>query len=101
MWTHRSALLRYARDLGLPQPTVFLDNGRTSRQPLPELDRLNEYVSQGFIDVVLIPGPFVFALDDSESRAMVLHIQDTHCQVVEMPSPRLSRQAGGTDAGSV
>ncbi|MFF3401432.1 hypothetical protein ACFYW6_23310 [Streptomyces sp. NPDC002659] len=88
MSCHRLGLFSYARELGLSAPTVFLDNGRRFTGPLPELERLLDEVDGGAYDVVLVPGLFVFSLDDSEARLVSLQIRDAGCQVVELPSPR-------------
>ncbi|MBT2369871.1 hypothetical protein J7E88_32520 [Streptomyces sp. ISL-10] len=82
---HRSALRRYAGELGLPEPRFYLDNGVRSRGPLPSLGRLMELVACDAYDVLLVPGPFVFSMHDREASAIVGRITGLGCTVLELP----------------
>ncbi len=98
MKCHRDALHQYAEQLGLPEPALYLDNGRPSSGPLPALDRLLRDVTCGAYDVVLVPGAFVFSLSDTDARDIVRRITSADCRVMHLPSPRefsraLERQA--------
>ncbi|MFF5789680.1 hypothetical protein ACFY8P_32465 [Streptomyces sp. NPDC012693] len=85
---HRDALQHYARSVSLAEGAVFLDNGCMSADAKPRLERLMDCVSAGIFQVVLVPGPWVFSIDDTEARAVVARIEGLGCRVVEMPSPR-------------
>ncbi|MEU3570514.1 recombinase family protein [Kitasatospora sp. NPDC036755] len=81
----RAVLERLARRHGLPLPAAFLDDGVRSGDRLPALERLLERVGQGWVDVVLVPGPFVFSLDDRSARATVRRLEALGCTVLELP----------------
>ncbi|MEV6008633.1 hypothetical protein AB0M29_17680 [Streptomyces sp. NPDC051976] len=83
---HLKAVLDHARELSLPTPYVFFDNGRLASGPLPELRRLLDAVATGFYDVVILPGPFVLSMDDAKAQAIVRQITDHGCRVIELPS---------------
>ena len=83
---HRDALQRYAMSLGLPEPTVYLDNGVRSGEPMPALRELNREVAAGHVHLVMVPGPFVFSLDDAEARTVSGQITATGCRVMELPA---------------
>lgn len=85
MISHRHALLMCARVMGFPEPAVFFDNGPSSRETRPFLEWLIQRVNQGEFNTVLIPGPFVFSIDDLEARAVIAYLQDAGCVVLEMP----------------
>ncbi len=87
MRAHRHALHDYTERLGLPESCVYLDNGCRSGGPSPELERLIGLVAQGIYRTVLIPGAFVFSLDDTEARAVTRRIGAGGCRIVELPSP--------------
>jgi len=87
MGIHREALIRLAGELGFPEPQVFLDNGYRSGGPLPALTRLIRLVASGFCQVVLVPGPFVFSLDDDEARTISRSLTRGGCRVLELSSP--------------
>ncbi|MCH0567263.1 MULTISPECIES: recombinase family protein [unclassified Streptomyces] len=86
MSTHRNALLRYAREMGVSEPAVFFDNGSSSREARPFLEWLIQSVDHGDFNIVLIPGPFVFSIDDLAARAVITYLQDAGCHVLELPS---------------
>lgn len=83
---HLNAVLDHARELALPTPYVFFDNGRLASGPLPELRRLLDAVAAGFYDVVILPGPFVLSMDDAKAQAIVRQITDHGCRVIELLS---------------
>ncbi|MDA5283722.1 recombinase family protein [Streptomyces sp. Isolate_45] len=85
MELHRAALLEHAHGLGWPEPLVFLDNGRLSHDSLPALEQLLALVAEGWFTVVLVPGWFVFALDDEEAARIVDRITSQGCRVEELP----------------
>ncbi|MDH6131550.1 hypothetical protein P3T37_000919 [Kitasatospora sp. MAA4] len=82
---HRAALRLYARQLGVAEPAVFMDNGCPSRGPRPALDRLIRLAALGSFRTVLVPGPFVFSLDDQEARFVTRQLGVVGCQVLELP----------------
>lgn len=100
METHRIALRRYARQLGLPEPSIHLDNGLRSRGPLPGLERLMDLVACGSFDVLLIPGPFVLSVHDLEASAIVGRITGFGCRVLELPPLHAPRHSGPEPPGS-
>ncbi|MFJ1709152.1 hypothetical protein [Kitasatospora sp. NPDC088346] len=85
MTAHRHLVEDYAHYLDLPTPALYFDNGRRTR--CPEFDRLLHSVTTGRHGIVLIPGPWVFALhpDAAEQRRRLL--TDRACRVVELPRP--------------
>ncbi|MFB7620272.1 hypothetical protein [Kitasatospora sp. NPDC056181] len=90
----RRALEELAAQAGLPEPTVYLDNGLRPEDGLPALDALLGAVRAGIFDTVLVPGPFVFGLDDARARTVVEELERHSCQVLELP-------AHGVHPGSV
>ncbi|MEE1826319.1 hypothetical protein PUR61_29650 [Streptomyces sp. BE20] len=93
MECQRDALERLAQRHGLPAPFEYLDNGRRSGGRLPRLECLVRDIEQGWIDRVLIPGPFVFALDDSEAEAVTRRLRQLGCRVIELPGGKGSPTA--------
>ncbi|GJF35033.1 hypothetical protein KNE206_77330 [Kitasatospora sp. NE20-6] len=94
--TLRRALEEHALRLGLFPPAVYIDNGISSQQAAPRRAALEADVAAGTIGVVLIPGPWVFALDDTAARRAVDALVSRGCEVVELPSraaPRHERLA--------
>ncbi|MBP0455738.1 recombinase family protein [Kitasatospora sp. RG8] len=81
----RTALEWFALQQGLSAPYAFTDDGCRSGGPLPELERLLRRVEQGWVDTVLVPGPFVFSLDDRASAATVRRLEELGCRVLELP----------------
>lgn len=73
--THQDALADYARELGVPEPIVFMDNGFSSRVPLPALGSLVSSVESGVYDVVLVVGLFAFSLDGGSACKVVQRLQ--------------------------
>ncbi|WP_329485578.1 hypothetical protein OG618_03100 [Kitasatospora sp. NBC_01246] len=86
-------LARYSAESGLGDATVFMDNGRRSTDDLTALADLTRAVEEGLCTTVLIPGPFVFSLDDAEAGAAVRRLEEAGCQVVEMPRPSFWNEA--------
>ncbi|MEV4556758.1 hypothetical protein AB0K51_07140 [Kitasatospora sp. NPDC049285] len=80
-------LSRYALTAGLGEATVFMDNGRRSREPLTSLEALLEAVEEGRVSAVVIPGPFVFSLDDEAADATVRRFEELGCRVHQLPHP--------------
>ncbi|MFJ3788661.1 recombinase family protein [Kitasatospora sp. NPDC090091] len=81
----RAALERLALQHGLPVPGSYVDNGMRSGTRLPALERLLGQAEHGWVDVVLVPGPFVFSLDDRAARAAVRRLERLGCTVLELP----------------
>jgi hypothetical protein len=79
----RLDLADWADRLGLGEPAVYLDNGARSSGPLPALTRLLAAVRAGRYRTVLVPGPFVFSLDDRAARATVRLLTAAGCTVLE------------------
>ncbi|WP_331766173.1 recombinase family protein [Embleya sp. NBC_00896] len=101
MASHRGALEEYAVSLGLPIPVVHLDNGVSSRMNKPLLESLLARAADGFFQTVLVPGLWVFALDDARAAAVADGFRQVGARVVELPGRRY-RRAGhpprsGTD----
>ncbi|GAA1267992.1 hypothetical protein GCM10009665_65890 [Kitasatospora nipponensis] len=88
MECHRRALEDLARDRGLSQPVVFLDNGLRAGDELPARDALLRAVSAGLVDTLLVPGPYVFGLDDEAAGAVVDELARHGCRLVQLPSRR-------------
>lgn len=86
MAPHLNALRAHADRLVLPAPVVFLDNGVSSSSVRPQLRSLLARVAQGHIGTVLVPGPWVFSLDDRAARAVVGFLHGAGALVVELPS---------------
>jgi hypothetical protein len=72
---------------------VYLDNGRRHRDGLPQLELLERNIANGWIDTLLIPGPFVFALDDRKATATVNRLRHLGCRQIEL-LPRWSLHCG-------
>ncbi|MEU3496810.1 hypothetical protein ABZ747_25380 [Kitasatospora cineracea] len=83
--TLRRTLEAQALTLGL-SPYVYIDNGVSSRQAPPRLADLMAGVATGAIRVVLVPGPWVFGLDDAAARRVVETLTRHGCRIVELPS---------------
>ncbi|MFE3882388.1 hypothetical protein ACFXPQ_05615 [Streptomyces lydicus] len=90
---HQDALADYARELGVPEPIVFMDNGFSSRVPLPALGSLVSSVESGVYDVVLVVGLFAFSLDGGSACEVVQRLQGAGCKVVEIPPPHSPQPA--------
>ncbi|MEV8099206.1 hypothetical protein [Kitasatospora sp. NPDC085879] len=86
MVLHLHALEAHAERLGLGVPEVHLDNGVSCRIVRPRLRRLLARVAVGAVDTVLVPGRWVFSLDDRTADAVVDHIRSYGAEVVELPS---------------
>lgn len=86
MGFHRTVLRRYALSLGLPEPTVYLDNGCRSHERKPALHELIRQSAAGVLRLVLVVGPFAFSLDDVDARTAMRQITATGCQVMELPA---------------
>ncbi|MFJ8436680.1 hypothetical protein ACIQ9P_35840 [Kitasatospora sp. NPDC094019] len=89
----RTAMEQLAERLGLPMPDVYSDHGLSTRGPLPALENLLLAAEHRWVDVVLVPGPFVFALDDRAAAETVRRFARAGCEVVETPG-RVVRPAG-------
>ncbi|MFE7564876.1 hypothetical protein [Kitasatospora sp. NPDC057500] len=81
----RSAMEHLAHRLALPFPDVYADHGLSTRGPLPALASLLTAAERGWVDVVLVPGPFVFSLDDRAAAETVERLARAGCEVVEAP----------------
>ncbi|MFD0263468.1 hypothetical protein ACFXKJ_18530 [Kitasatospora indigofera] len=82
----RRALEEHALRLGLLPPVAYVDDGVSSRQTAPRRAELEAAVAAGAISVVLIPGPWVFALDDAAARQAIDALVSRGCEVVELPT---------------
>ncbi|MFF2951377.1 hypothetical protein ACFVVU_08525 [Kitasatospora sp. NPDC057965] len=89
----RCAMEQLAQRLGLPYPDVYADHGLSTRGPLPALASLLTAAERGWLDVVLVPGPFVFSLDDRTAADTVRRLARAGCEVVEAPG-RVVRPTG-------
>ncbi|MFE9424804.1 hypothetical protein ACFYNO_17730 [Kitasatospora sp. NPDC006697] len=85
MSAHREAVHRFAGLRGVRDPLVFLDNGYRAGEPRPALRRLLHEIRHGRLDVVLVPGWFVFALDDAVAALIAGRITATGCRLWELP----------------
>ncbi|MFC9326974.1 hypothetical protein [Kitasatospora sp. NPDC057015] len=95
MAPHFYALSRLAESMGFDEPVLFMDNGYRYEGRPPALNRLLDFVSAGRYRVLLIPGPFVFALDDRMARAVAIRFDSAGCRVLELASPRTRTNRGG------
>ncbi len=68
MAARREAVRRFANRLGLRPPLIYLDNGCTSADPRPQLDELASSIAAGLHQVLLVPSPWVFSIDDLRAR---------------------------------
>ncbi|WP_033223466.1 hypothetical protein [Kitasatospora phosalacinea] len=89
--TLRRRLEAQALALGL-SPYLYIDNGISSRRMPPRLADLMAGVASGAISVVLIPGPWVFGLDDDAARRVVEILTRQGCRIIELPSAREARR---------
>ncbi|TQK52937.1 hypothetical protein FBY35_3400 [Streptomyces sp. SLBN-118] len=85
MALHVHALEVHADILGLLAPRVFLDNGVSHRMVQPQLRLLLAHASVGLVHTVLIPGSWVFSLDDRRAGAVTAFLQGAGARVVELP----------------
>jgi hypothetical protein len=92
MTAHRELLDEYAAWLGLPTPSVFLDNGVSSRDHAAQRHHLLASVRAGFVQVVLIPGRWVFSLDAAKAQQAAGELTDAGCTLLELP-PQWNRPA--------
>ncbi|MFD8695213.1 hypothetical protein [Kitasatospora purpeofusca] len=90
MLDFRQILERCSVESGLGGATLFLDNGRRSTEPLVALADLTRAVEAAVCEIVLVPGPFVFSLDDAKAAATVRRLEEAGGRVVEMPRPPYS-----------
>ncbi|MFF3599772.1 hypothetical protein [Kitasatospora indigofera] len=93
---HRRALESLARALELPEPLLHLDNGRRAADGLPALEALLRAVAGGWVGTVLVPGLFVFSMDDAEARRVAGLLERHGCRVVELPSRGLLTRPADT-----
>ncbi|MFD5088817.1 hypothetical protein ACFWOG_40210 [Kitasatospora sp. NPDC058406] len=85
MECHRRALGRLAHWHRLPEPVEYLDNGRRAVDGLPQLECLLWSIERGWIATLLVPGFFVFALDDGEARNVAGWLRGLGCRLIELP----------------
>ncbi|MEV6007851.1 hypothetical protein AB0M29_13665 [Streptomyces sp. NPDC051976] len=83
MPSHHWLLNDLADRRGLPHPAVFFDNGASSLSPRRCLQALLEQARAGHYDVVLIPGPWVFSLEDAEADRIIAVLGTYGCRVIE------------------
>ncbi|WP_181442368.1 hypothetical protein [Streptomyces tateyamensis] len=87
METHRLAAVRFAELWRLGRPLEFLDNGCAAGTERPALERLTAAVRLGVVCLLLVPGRFVFALDDEEALRIARRLTAAGCAVLELPLP--------------
>lgn len=92
MAAHRELLEEYAAWLGLPTPSLFLDNGVPSRGDAAQRHRLLASVRAGFVQVVLIPGRWVLGLDAATAQRAADELTAAGCTLLELP-PQWNRPA--------
>ncbi|WP_371496452.1 hypothetical protein OG871_11175 [Kitasatospora sp. NBC_00374] len=92
MPVHRHAMETWARDLGLADPVWFIDNGEASHGPKPRLLELLSAVERNTFSVVLVPGPFVFHLDDTRAAKVCHRLSVLGASVLQLPQERTGRQ---------
>ncbi|MFE1320655.1 hypothetical protein [Kitasatospora phosalacinea] len=88
MMSHRRALEDLADRSGLARPVLYLDNGTRSTERGPRLEHLLADLDAGWVDTVLIPGAWVFALCPEAARTTADRIRATGARLVELTSPR-------------
>ncbi|WP_043465500.1 recombinase family protein [Kitasatospora sp. MBT66] len=96
----RTAMEQLADRFGLPMPDVYSDHGLSTDGPLPALENLLVAAERGWVDAVLVPGPFVFALDDRAAEEIVRRFARAGCEVIEAPG-RVVRPVGVTRLSAV
>ncbi|WP_329500210.1 recombinase family protein [Kitasatospora herbaricolor] len=85
---HCEALHGFTRRLGLPSPAVYLDNGRCSTGPRPGFEQLARAVLDGVHRVLIVPGPWVFSVDDAKARLAVRLLTAAGCRrILTLPAP--------------
>ncbi|MEE1823942.1 hypothetical protein PUR61_17345 [Streptomyces sp. BE20] len=84
MECHRRALERLAHRHCLPEPAEYVDNGRRPVDGLPQLECLVRSIERDWITTLLIPGLFVFALDDGEARTAAARLRGLGCRLIEL-----------------
>ncbi|MEV4612434.1 hypothetical protein AB0K43_07505 [Kitasatospora sp. NPDC049258] len=96
MACHFLALQALAEAEHLPNPLVYFDNGRRAADGLPRREALLRLVAAGTVGTVLVPGPFIFALDDREAAEVVSTLRAYGCRLVELPDRADRCEAAGT-----
>ncbi|MFJ8622640.1 recombinase family protein [Kitasatospora sp. NPDC093550] len=74
--TQQRRLRAWALEDGLAEPAYFCDNGVPSRSAKPRLRDLLEAARLGWIRHVLVPGLFVFDLDDQRAATIAAALQE-------------------------
>ncbi|WP_035791946.1 recombinase family protein [Kitasatospora mediocidica] len=85
MAPHLRALEEHAARLGLPAPEVFLDNGVSSRAVRPQLRQLLARAAVGQVGTLLVPGRWVFSLDDRTADAVTDFLRAAGTAIIELP----------------
>ncbi|MFJ1709926.1 hypothetical protein [Kitasatospora sp. NPDC088346] len=85
MECHRRALEQLAHRHALPEPARYMDNGRRRADGLPQLERVVRSIEWGWIRTLLVPGAFVFDLDDGKAADMAARLRGLGCRLVELP----------------
>ncbi|GHH81051.1 hypothetical protein GCM10018781_62800 [Kitasatospora indigofera] len=85
MQAHAQALEDHARRLGLGTPRKFLDNGVSCRGVQPQLRLLLSLASVELIDTVLVPGRWVFSLDEHTANSVADFLAGAGTKVIELP----------------
>ncbi|MDH6137874.1 hypothetical protein P3T37_007309 [Kitasatospora sp. MAA4] len=85
MAPHLRALQEHATRLGLNAPEVFLDNGVSSRAMRPQLQQLLTRAAVGRLGTLLVPGRWVFSLDDRTADAVTGFLRGAGTAIVELP----------------
>ncbi|MEU9133446.1 hypothetical protein AB0D08_36060 [Kitasatospora sp. NPDC048540] len=93
MAPHVRALEEHAGLLGLDTPRLFLDNGVSCRSVQPQLRVLLALASLEAVDTVLVPGRWVFSLDQGTADAVAGFLVAAGTRVVELPAHRRTARA--------
>ncbi|MER6196041.1 hypothetical protein ABT234_01495 [Streptomyces sp. NPDC001586] len=85
---HQERLRSFSSRLGLPAPTLYVDDNRPAHQIPPHLEELVQAVVDGFHRVLLIPGPWVFSPDEAKARRIAGVLTYAGCRrILTLPAP--------------
>ncbi|MFC9932215.1 recombinase family protein [Streptomyces sp. NPDC127190] len=89
--TQQRRLRDWAMGRGMAEPAYFCDNGVSSRSAKPRLRALLEAARRGWIRHVLVPGLFVFDLDDRRAATIAAALKEHGVRVHVWPGDRPTR----------